>query len=98
MAKLKRILLLVMTAALLLSMVSPAAAEDLAKTVLSPGIPSHLDPNDLAVKFMEELSGTMLFEMPPQDNADEKLMMELSAGTDFISLNCTSWILAAYPT
>ncbi len=87
MAKLKRILILVMTAALLLSMVSLAVAEDLGEKPVLKFLVYHrtFDPNeDLAVKFMEELSGyDVVYEMLPQDNADEKLMMELSAGTDF---------------
>lgn len=87
MQKLKRLLMLALALSLLVGTMSLAAAEDLGDKPQLKFLVSHrtFDPNeDLAVKYMRELSGyDVVFEMLPQDNGDEKLMLELSAGTDF---------------
>lgn len=95
MVKRKRYLVLAMVLMLIVSAVPFAAAEDIGeKPVLKFLVGNRtFDPNeDLAVKFMEELSGyDVVYEMLPQNNGDEKLMLEMSAGTDFdiIELNPT---------
>jgi putative aldouronate transport system substrate-binding protein len=83
----KRILAITLALTLALGLFAAAGADELTDRPELKFLVSYrtFDPNaDLAVKYMNEISGyNVVYEMLPQDNADEKLMLEMSAGTEY---------------